>query len=147
MRFTKRFSASFSYAGIVKFFAQQKYTKRVVCDWCGSYLVYRPETALWRCRRCWRYFDITTGTFLGTFRAPLRFWYEVLCCFALQYSAHKAHRFLKTPAVSESTTGSTISKKWNSGTITDTLISTDSSPCLSVFYSNIFVLKCHKTPI
>lgn len=98
MRFVSRISRDFSDAKITRIFAQAKYGKRVICDWCGSYRVSRAETARWRCRRCWRTFDIFTGTFLCKLRAPLRFWYEIIWCFALQESAHKAHRFLKTPA-------------------------------------------------
>lgn len=98
MRFVPRFSNNITDAKIFKIFAQGKYGNRVRCDRCSSYRVFHSEQSRWRCRNCWKYFDIFTGTFLNEFRAPLRFWYEIVWCFALQYSAHKAYRFLKLPA-------------------------------------------------
>lgn len=97
MRFVARFSNNLTNAKILKIFAQEKYERRVQCEYCNSYRVFRPETTLWRCRTCWRYFDIFTGTFLARYRTDLRFWYEIVCCFVLSKSAYATHRFLKNP--------------------------------------------------
>lgn len=75
-----------------------KYDKYVRCDHCGSDRVYIQDKSrnVYRCRRCWKSFSLTTNTYLRHSRLSLRFWYEIIWCFVLGHSANKAHKLLGT---------------------------------------------------
>ena len=93
--YIKRFSSDLSDAKILRFFAQLKFNKRPYCIYCKSYQIYQTKGRYrYRCRKCWSRFSLTTSTQIGKLRIPLRLWYEVLNCFALGLSAHKAYKFL-----------------------------------------------------
>lgn len=91
----KRFSGHLSYAKIFRFFAQVKYPKRAYCIRCKSYRVYRKKKRYY-CKKCRYQFSLTTNISLSKLRISLRDWYEIINCFTLGLSAHKAHKFLQT---------------------------------------------------
>ena len=89
----KRFSGDLSCAKIFKFFAQVKFPKRAYCIRCRSYQIYRKNNRYY-CKKCRYKFSLTTNTNLSKLRISLRTWYEIINCFALSLSAHKAYKFL-----------------------------------------------------
>jgi transposase len=77
---------------------EAKYGKYVRCDYCNSdriYIHYKGKN-VYRCRRCWGIFSLTSNTYVHRSRSSLRFWYEILWCFVLSHSANKAHKLLGT---------------------------------------------------
>jgi len=80
-------------------FLGAKYDDYVRCDHCGSDRIYITNSStktVYRCRRCWRHFSLTTNTFLAYTKLPLRLWHEIVWCFVLLTSANKASKILKT---------------------------------------------------
>jgi len=91
----KRFSGNLSCAKIFKIFAQVKFPKRAKCIRCNSYQIYRKNKRYF-CKKCRYQFNLTTKTKLAKLRISPREWYEIINCFALGFSAHKAYKFLNT---------------------------------------------------
>ena len=98
MRYKKVYSKDLTSQEIRQKYLIAKYDEDVICDHCGSDQVYiqNEDKNTWRCKSCWKFFSLTSYTFLENTKLPLRFWYEVICCFVSGHSANKAHEILET---------------------------------------------------
>jgi len=95
MLYTKRFSNDLSLTKISSIFCQARFGQRVTCPKCKSRLIDRADSECWRCRRCWSFFGLRTGTFLSKKRISLRLWYEVIYGFVTSQPAYRLQKILK----------------------------------------------------
>lgn len=90
------YSSQLSDIGIRNLFRKCKIDKKLTCSNCGSNLLIGFDQRSYRCKKCWNRVSITAGTWIGSSRMSLRFWYEIIWCFVLSHSANKASRLLET---------------------------------------------------
>ena len=94
MTFSPVFSSKINDQHIQKIFVQKKYSKNISCNFCKSGKIKWLTERRFRCKNCWSYGSLTTGTFLEKSKLSLRIWYELIWCFALAHSARKTGRSL-----------------------------------------------------
>ena len=95
MRYTKRFSNGLSSQKIRSIFLVKRFGKYPTCPRCKSDRIYRTDSGKFRCRKCWHFFGLRTGTFLARKRIPLRLWYEIVYGFAVSLPAYRLQKILK----------------------------------------------------
>lgn len=95
MRYTKRFSNDLSSQKIRSIFLVRRFGKYPTCPRCNSDRIYRADSGKFRCRKCWSFFSLRTGTFLTRKRIPLRLWYEIIYGFAVNLPAYRLQKILK----------------------------------------------------
>lgn len=76
-------------------FLVRRFGKYPTCPRCNSDRIYRTDGEKWRCRKCWSFFGLGTGTFLAKKRIPLRLWYEIAYGFATSQPAYRLQKILK----------------------------------------------------
>lgn len=95
MVYKTTYSSDLSSQEIYSIFLGAKYRHYIHCDWCRSDRAYKTDSMVWRCRSCWKYFSLTSRTYLENTRLDLRYWYEVTWHFVIMHSAHQASKLLK----------------------------------------------------
>lgn len=88
------YSSQLSDIGIRNLFRKCKVNQKLTCSKCKSTLLTGFDQRRYRCKKCWNKVSVTADTWIGASRLPLRFWYEIVWCFVLTHSAHKASRLL-----------------------------------------------------
>lgn len=91
------YSSKLSDREILLQFAKCKFGEKVSCRKCGWGKLIWFDKRSFRCPKCWSKVSVTTETWLGKSRLPLRFWYEIAWCFVLAHSARKAGRLIEIP--------------------------------------------------
>jgi len=95
MYFKSVYSQKLSEARIKVIFRQARFGVKTTCPKCHSRKISYLKNDYYRCRKCWYKFGLITGTHLARLKIPLRFWYEIVWCFVLQFSAFKTKKLLK----------------------------------------------------
>ena len=95
MRCTKRSSNDLGSQKIRSLFLVRRFGKYPTCPRCNSDRIYRTDSEGFRCRKCWSFFGLRTGTFLAKKRIPLRLWYEIAYGFATSQPAYRLQKILK----------------------------------------------------
>ena len=94
MAFRSIYSSQLDNNRIREIFVKVKYSKKVSCNNCKDGRIVWLTERKFRCKNCWAIGSLTTKTWLENSKIPLRVWYELIWCFALTHSAHKAGRLL-----------------------------------------------------
>lgn len=95
MTFRLVYSSQLSNNKVRKLFTKNIVANKISCNKClGTKISWISDTR-YRCKTCWSYCSLTTGTFLERSKIPLRLWYEIIWCFVLAHSANKAKRLLE----------------------------------------------------
>lgn len=99
MTFRTVYSSKFSDKELLNLFVLKRYGKKVSCNKCFSQKILWVGERKYRCKTCWKVGSITTGSWLGRSKLSLRFWYEIIYCFALSHSARKAGKLLEADPI------------------------------------------------
>lgn len=94
MLFLPVYSSNLSDQHIRKIFVEKRYDKKLSCNKCKKDRLVWLSERKFRCKNCWKKGSLTTGTFLEKSKLSLRKWHELIWCFVLAHSAHKASRLL-----------------------------------------------------
>lgn len=95
MAFQPIYSVKKSDKEIKKIFVRKKRDKKVSCNVCKKDKVKWLDERKYRCKNCFKYGSLTTGTFLAKSKLSLRIWYELTWCFAIGHPAYKASKLNK----------------------------------------------------
>jgi len=67
-----------------------KFSERVKCPYCNYYRkIYKLKDARYRCKRCLKFFFITTNTYISKSRISLDQWYELIWWFVYDFTANR----------------------------------------------------------
>jgi transposase len=77
-----------------KLFSKKLDNKKISCRKCNKDKLSWISDTRYRCKNCWSFGSLTTGTFLERSKISLRLWYELVWCFVLSHSANKAKKLL-----------------------------------------------------
>jgi len=94
MTFTPVYSVKISNKKLNEIFVKQKEGKKVSCRICKSNRIKWKTERKYRCKNCWSFGSLTTGTILERSKLSLRMLYELIWCFVLAHSVHKASKLL-----------------------------------------------------
>lgn len=95
MAFRSIYSSKLSSFEIQSLFVTARYGERASCSQCEKTQVLWLTERKFRCKHCWSVSSLTTTAWLENSKLSLRIWYELIWCFALIHSAHKAGRLLQ----------------------------------------------------
>lgn len=94
MVFRTVFSSTLTDKKIHTIFARIRYGKIISCNKCSGKRITWVSEKKFRCKKCWNFGSVTTGTWLEKSKQPLRFWYELVWNFVLCHAAHKTGKLL-----------------------------------------------------
>lgn len=94
MAFSPVYSSNLSEQALRKIFLKKRYAQKISCSKCLEKRIIWINGKRFRCKNCWSFGSLTTGTFLEKSKLSLRIWYELVWCFTLTHSARKASRLL-----------------------------------------------------
>lgn len=94
MTFRSIYSSKLDNKSIRKIFVKVKSGKKITCSNCVNSRIVWISERKFRCKKCWSVGSFTTNTYLKKSKLSLRIWYEIIWCFALTHSAHKAGKLL-----------------------------------------------------
>ena len=95
MVFHPIYSVEINNKEIKKIFVSKKYNKKVSCNICKKDKIKWIDDKRFRCKNCFKFGSLTTGTFLEKSKLGLKIWYELIWCFAIGHPANKASKLIK----------------------------------------------------